>query len=462
MKVRSKGYNSFSCCEYFQDNNVISSEISRSSAELRLSSEIYSTVQASGKVIMLTFTYNNDNLPFVIHPQDGDSIPCFSRPHIRRFLNNLKVRHRRFNTGSYKYFLCMEYGDTTHRAHYHALFFLSKDVDLRMFVDTCRDIWIYGYMFPAPNDNPYESCKIRSFSGGASYVSKYVVKDVAYYSLDGVQRLIKWINFAKHLDYDDVIKYIKDCLPRIYQSNGIGSGLVNQVLDNPDLVFSNGILNPLTKRYCPCPRYVLNKVFYDSVPAFDSRVGKSGKVLYDRVLSSNSDLYFLYKDYCLQRFVNRYKLYFDGVYDGVPLLDSARLKVLQRQAAEMLNIVNNDRLSYVFAVYKLYVRRYSELMLPYINNLDDLFSLNSVRLFERFQSDVYSRFIDSDVRVNYNSILPRFYEFYDSSVFRVFDEIISLFESFETAVSVARISRAVDDYKLKRKLTKLKYNPIYC
>lgn len=260
--------------------------------QTRLSYEIDSLYKRKGVAIFLTFTYNDDNLPYI---QLGDVMQsCFDRKSVLKFLNQLKVRiYRLYGKRSYKYFFTSEYGSHTKRPHYHALFFLENVVNPTVFAETCRDLWVYGYMFPkfdlhkntyVDNFGKPSQITIRSLAGGAKYVSKYITKDLSFYDLPHISAYL-----ADNKNCD------KNFLPKHWQSNGLGYSLVENLLaDRYDEVAINvaltqGVFNPLFGKLMPIPRYAINKLMYSNV--YTGRVNVNGRKLYDRELSAFGKVY---------------------------------------------------------------------------------------------------------------------------------------------------------------------------
>lgn len=94
--------------------------------QTRLSFHIHSLYKRGGLAVMLTFTYNDESLPWYHDSSCDFHFPCFDHSHVLGFLNRLKAAcWRRYGRGSYTYFLTSEYGKDTQRPHYHAIFFLS-------------------------------------------------------------------------------------------------------------------------------------------------------------------------------------------------------------------------------------------------------------------------------------------------------------------------------------------------
>lgn len=251
----------------------------RSMWKCRLWHELESTQKNGGNSVFLTFTYNNDCLPCI--NINGVAIPCFNHQDVKSFLNRLKVRmYRLYGPNSYKYFIAMEYGKLTKRQHLHGLFFLSSVVDWRVFVELCRELWCFGFMFPKINalqhyvkdDGSDDSPLIRSLVKGSIYVSKYVTKDLSFYDIPSVDVAVKFDKtFARKFG------------PKHFQSNNIGIS----ILDKIDLADSNqvasflvdGISVPFSETKIPVPRYIKKKLLFKNVKS--SRVGRNNKPLYD-------------------------------------------------------------------------------------------------------------------------------------------------------------------------------------
>lgn len=245
----------------------------------RLWHELESTYKHGGCSVFLTFTYNDDNLPTYLY--NGVKVPVFNHDHVKSFLNRLKVRmYRKFGKSCYKYFIAMEFGKNTKRQHLHGLFFLSNRVVWQIFVEMCRELWSYGFMFPKlgrngqyVKDDGSDDCPlIRSHVKGCVYVSKYVTKDLSFYDLPSVERLFKT---------DPTLSRVYG--PKHYQSNNLGISILDKVNldDNANIVdfLTNGISLPYSDCKSPVPRYIKKKLLFSNVKS--NRVGKNGKFLYD-------------------------------------------------------------------------------------------------------------------------------------------------------------------------------------
>lgn len=465
MIIKNKAYASVRYSSHITLNATLNEVSRRNSYILRLCSLVNSfigpNVVNKGNVIMLTFTYDNAHLPFAYNPDTNERVPVFCRNDIKTFLNRLKVRHSRFMKGFYKYFICFEYGKNTKRQHLHGLFCLSPECDLKFFVDTCRELWQFGFMFPSPYGNPYEAAKLRHAGKGASYAAKYVCKDLSYFNLPSVQRYLEYIEKQD----DDYKAVLRDGLPRIYQSNGVGADLVNQLSDNFDDVSKHGLINPLTNKRAPIPYYVYNKFFFQTVPAFDSRVGKKGKLLYDRVMIKDDDVFLSYKLDSLYRSIENVTPYFDTSITRcksfLPYSDS--LSDCVSKLKDITGVDDRFTLAYMFVIYKDYIRCSSDLMLPYVDTFSDLFTINFVEKFIVNSCNTYQNYKQS---IEYNKLVPLVHCFYHSdtakSVFNCLNRLCDIFSYFREDLQLLRESDFQKAESLREMLREYKYPTDLC
>lgn len=131
----------------------------------------YQWLQNRCSSFFYTLTYNNDNLP---HYQ---GVSCFSKRHIQLFLKRL--RHLLVNFDEeleLKYMITCEFGEQCHRPHYHALFYLNKPVLAIHLYKMIEQAWQYGFVKYGDN------LGIVSSYRGIRYVTKYITKDMAFFS----------------------------------------------------------------------------------------------------------------------------------------------------------------------------------------------------------------------------------------------------------------------------------------
>lgn len=109
----------------------------------------------------LTLTYNNENLP---HNH------TLIKSHLQKFWKRLRKHGYKF-----RYFACGEYGDETHRPHYHAIMF-GLHINDKIYHTTSNDnklytskkiekIWGHGHVLIG--NVTFESC---------AYVARYIMK----------------------------------------------------------------------------------------------------------------------------------------------------------------------------------------------------------------------------------------------------------------------------------------------
>ena len=451
MFIRSKQYYPVTSGNYISDSTLISSNSRQSDFCTRLCVETDYTYKLGGVVCLITLTYNDVCLPHAFNPATSERFPCFSRADIRKFLNLLKVRMYRANV-IYKYFLCCEFGDNTKRPHYHLLGFLHNKEHIKIFLDTIREIWSYGIVFPAPYGNPYAASVLRSPRNGAAYASKYVCKDLSFWSLPALKRYVEYIN--KQTDFDYISK-LKDALPRLYQSNGIGEIGLNQFTDFNKLL-KDGFFNPLTKKFTKIPNYLINKYLYSFAPAFDSRVGMRGNKLYDRFLKASPDDLCAYKLSVYDSYLSKVNSLLNS---SVSSFDFQKFNSILAKVTDNLRIDNSLSVSYLCR-YISFVRMYSSLFVEQFFDFKELFDFDVIREYITLNADTLRR---------YSLMSSRCYSCSVSSVFPEYQEVISsldtlasMLDTYFTAASEKRISDQHAAWALSRKLKKPKYDTKLC
>lgn len=451
MFIRSKQYYPVSSGNYISDSALISSNSRQSDFCTRLCIETDYTYNIGGVVCLLTLTYNNASLPSAFNPATSERFPCFSRADIRKFLNLLKVRMYRANV-SYKYFLCCEFGDTTKRPHYHLLGFLHNKAHIKIFLDTIREIWCYGIVFPAPYGNPYAAAVLRSPRNGAAYASKYVCKDLSFWSLPALKRYVEFIN--KQTDFDYISK-LKDALPRLYESNGIGEVGLNQFSDFPKLL-KDGFFNPLTKKFTKIPNYLINKYLYSFAPALDGRVGIRGNKLYDRFLKASADDLIFYKLSIHYSYLSKVNSLLSS---SVSSFDFTMFNSILEDVADKLHIDNSLSVSYLCR-YISFVRMYSSSFAEQFFEFKDLFDYDVIREYIKLNADTALRYSLIPIRCYSGSISSIFPEYQE--VISSLDTLVSMLDVYFTTSTEKRISDQHAAWALSRKLKKLKYDAKLC
>lgn len=408
-------------------------DIRKNEWQTRVAYEVHSLYKRGGKAIFLTFTYNDDNLPYYNDPEASFTAKCFNREHVTTFLNRLKVGiYRAYGKGSYKYFFTSEYGKNTKRPHYHCIFFLEPTVDANVFAFTARDCWTYGFMFPrfdyyrkmwVDSDNQPFQIEIKSKSGISNYAAKYVCKDLSYFELDDIKL---YLSDKKHRER------MRPFLPKHWQSNGIGESIFTSKLytdgkfdvDKFCSAYKNGVLNPLTKEYDPLPSYVVNKVIYDNISTkgtpFERVSPRTGKFLYDRLLSDvGKKVHRLLFDVRIDRTCQKLQKFFL----------THKLNSDVYLSINSCNIDLNDRQSFVnLALYRSVVRfcdyKLLQQMMPFslnsklpicqfdIDACYDVYKYNNDIALLRSSSKSNRKYLSYKFDFCYLDYLSAFYEFY--------------------------------------------------
>lgn len=141
----------------------------------------------------------NDIFPFL------PNLSCFSREHIRLFIEDMRIKVKRKYNTEFRYFLASEYGHDnlyisdsgklrrgTVRPHYHILFFVPDLIPLKEFSLLVSDTWVHGRTDGLPyksfryvNDHNYipsDSLPLH-YLRACNYVTKYVQKSMMYCEL---------------------------------------------------------------------------------------------------------------------------------------------------------------------------------------------------------------------------------------------------------------------------------------
>lgn len=234
----------------------------------RLGHDLKDLYAHHGFAVFLTFTYNENSLPHTSFGFNDSVVPCFSADHVSSFLNKVKVyMSRTYGKGAYRYFWCSEYGKFTKRPHYHVLFMLNRNVDYYQFCETCRKYWKYGFMFPknqngiyVDNEGKRTTPLLHHVQNACSYVCKYITKDLDYCNIPLVKR---YLDVRKDLP-QEVRSHFNRCLPRHWQSKGIGSSYLSSLSSPAALMVAvdNGVSNPTNLRNMQLPRYYIEKLCF--------------------------------------------------------------------------------------------------------------------------------------------------------------------------------------------------------
>lgn len=396
----------------------------------RLQFEMLDAKLKGDQCLFLTFSFNDFFLPH--HVFNGKFKPCFDNECVKTFLNRLKARvHKEYGKDSYRYCLLPEFGELTHRPHYHGLFWVRKDVDPVFFAELCRECWVYGFMFPRRKDGKYidnfgrsSSIFVRSLQHAAVYCCKYVCKDMSFYDAD-VKRELSFLKYSSENPYvselgktkEDLVhmrSLLRRWLPRHYQSNGLGYGFFN-FLDYETFksYYSSGYVDTFFMEKLPLPKFVVRKFMYYN--SFEGRYLDNGKKAYERLLTDSGkrlmrDVYELN----VINYFNRLKYVCDNssVFSGLlPAFDNFEL---------------NDDFLYRASVFQS-VFRYVDKSFYSLHGVDTSLTLeNGFRLFSMFKDFDYKLTCDNSLSPSDNFALPDEFKQYSSFCSIVDNAVCSL------------------------------------
>lgn len=240
----------------------------------------YYAIKAHRQAMFFTLTYRNEDLPYFKSEVCPENPPvmCFSQSHVKAFMDKLRrnlLRNGFITNGGLSSFVCCEYGtdpDGTHRPHYHMLLLFNPNVDRippSLIHDLVSRYWKYGFIGPRSRYSP--KIELQSAYKAAAYVSKYVSKDIDFFSQPQVSEFLD-----KSLPEDEYKKRydeIKPFLPKHWQSHGFGASILEDVLNGDTMdYFLHGIKVFGTDYSHPLPGYIKDKLLYSYKKVGDHRL----------------------------------------------------------------------------------------------------------------------------------------------------------------------------------------------
>lgn len=197
---------------------------------------LHNELKVSSSAFFITLTYSDENLIFV------DGLPTLYKPDFQNFMKRL----RHLTPSKLKYYACGEYGDRTHRPHYHAIIFnlpSDKETAAALIESAWQDT----------QSQPLGHVHIGTVNfKSISYVTKYHLKgDVKVRDDDPFGRIPEFSLISKGLG----LAHLTPEMIRYYRNQK--DGMVN---------YSGG--------YLPLPRYYREKLFTDD-EFFDKMIWKA-------------------------------------------------------------------------------------------------------------------------------------------------------------------------------------------
>lgn len=232
--------------------------------KFRLNAEFLTLKKLGWHIAFMTLTYREDTLPHipkVLFKDEGQyrSIPCFSKDDVTKWITSIrhycKYHYKFVKENAIRYFVASEYGEHTHRPHYHAILAWPPSVSYEVMHAICSDYWNHGFMFPRRPEGdvgmlPFQI--VGNMSKAMNYVSKYVCKDLTFKDqING-------------LDLDTSKKLYKNIQSFHLQSKSIGFSYVKNLTDQEKLnVYMNGTSFQGDGESYRLPVYVKNKIIFD-------------------------------------------------------------------------------------------------------------------------------------------------------------------------------------------------------
>lgn len=251
-----------------------------------------------GCAFFYTLTYREDSLP---HYND---VRCFDKISVQKFCKRLKERMWRKYKIHLDFLITCEYGELFKRPHYHAIFFLDRQILPWSFYNQVNESWSLGFVYAGRYGG------IVNSPSGILYVTKYVCKDSSFINLDSqlyatikkdysemyeswyhgigdelfapesfdalCKEHLRWSNIPEVAEWYNAFKreYSRHSTFNLHSSK-LGYALIdakNRLNLNKDTV-----LIPQGSGYIemPLPRYIIRYLYYDRVP--NERDGKRTK-----------------------------------------------------------------------------------------------------------------------------------------------------------------------------------------
>lgn len=187
--------------------------------------------QDSNLTCFATLTYDDDHLP-INYSEENGLVAVLKKDHIVKFLKRYR---KSIDPIKLRYYVCGEYGETTHRPHYHFLFFFNDECNGELVAKEFGNLMLkFNSSWPYGSINDFQ---VAQSQGASMYAAKYVMKD-----------------FDKSLTAAAVAP------PFSLKSQGLGRGFV----ESSKRYYSDGMNKltvPLNGKDVPMPRYLRQKIY---------------------------------------------------------------------------------------------------------------------------------------------------------------------------------------------------------
>lgn len=230
-------------------------------------------VDNNGLVVFPTLTYRPNCLPVFDTLSEeqrfGEKLvnnstrfSCFSKSDIVRFRKSLRKYFERRGV-QIKFFITSEYGlqpNKTRRPHYHCLIFIPNFIgmDKDAILSQIQKAWPFGMVRYSDFGAFIQSYK------GIRYACKYITKDINFYEKHEVLDYLFSSNITEE-EKKRRFEVIKDYLPKHFQGQKFGFGLIYEILRSKDpyTYFTKGLNIGLdTETTFSVPGYFRDKLCY--------------------------------------------------------------------------------------------------------------------------------------------------------------------------------------------------------
>lgn len=279
--------------------------VQRSAWTFRLRVELEELVKRGWWLGFVTLTYNDSYLPHIprallrysAEEKYPNEMPmCFSKEHCRSFLTSLRqyltrvydcvTRYAKQPDGTRKlikddklrFMLCSEYGEHTHRCHYHFLLALPPHVPALNVFEFIHEKWDKGFVFPKEfsggldgHNYEHKPFVVDSVISACAYVSKYVCKDLAFFESFDRSDFQRQFEIEENEFVDHEIVRLSDYMPFHMQSKSLGLSFVQSLSDSKKLEYlRDGVSFVGAEKLIHLPVYIRNKLIFDNYYIVDS------------------------------------------------------------------------------------------------------------------------------------------------------------------------------------------------
>lgn len=359
-----------------------------------------------GRVFTFVLTYDPQHLPHYkdsrdyVHVTDETEpdgfryesgkvdfyIPCFSMDDLVDFRKRFRVytgRITKCDPKGIKFLITSEFGEDTHRPHYHVLTFVPWMMKVSELCQIIEKSWKRGF-YGKSKKHGY----IVKNCNAVRYVTKYICKDL-FFEEDQIKSYLDRDNLDP-AEYKFRMDNIRESMPHFRSSENFGTGLAHEILSQDDpllyVLKDKPIGIPFNQKktlYFDIPKYIKQKLFKKKDEQISNLLGRPYMV--------NTDFGDAYrKSYALQNLEKEIvelgklvdpKYSNEKLYGGNCFYDNRAIYYANKLSKE-LDLIDRAR----FAFYRNYLRYMPDLWC--FKKSDDYFE-NSQEIISLYFDDHY-------------------------------------------------------------------------